>query len=91
MGGCYENEGFFYGFREEAGIGARVYYYQTYDDRGFRTPLYSTGQKTKAAALKKPRKTGILKKRRIKPDLFTPPPPPRGKPHGILSVVVGWN
>jgi integrase len=30
--------------------GRRIFYYQTYDDKGFRTPMYSTGQKTKTAA-----------------------------------------
>jgi hypothetical protein len=29
--------------------GRRIYY-QTYDEKGFRTPLYSTGQRTKTAA-----------------------------------------
>jgi integrase len=31
--------------------GKKVYYYQTYDDKGNRTSLLSTGQKTKTAAL----------------------------------------
>jgi integrase len=31
--------------------GRRVFYYQTYDEKGFRTPLYSTGQRTKTAAV----------------------------------------
>jgi hypothetical protein len=30
--------------------GRRIFYYQTYDENGFRTPMYSTGQKTKTAA-----------------------------------------
>jgi integrase len=38
-------------FARKLESGRRVYYYQTYDDKGFRTPLYSTGQMTKTAAV----------------------------------------
>jgi integrase len=38
-------------FARKLESGSRVFYYQTYDDKGFRTPMYSTGQKTKTAAV----------------------------------------
>jgi integrase len=38
-------------FARKLESGRRVFYYQTYDEKGFRTPLYSTGQKTKTAAV----------------------------------------
>jgi hypothetical protein len=46
----YEGESGFYGFCEEYGNWAADFYYRTYDENGFRTPMYSTGQKTKTAA-----------------------------------------
>jgi IS1 family transposase len=36
-------------FARKMASGRRIYYYQTYDEKGFRTPLYSTRQKTKTA------------------------------------------
>jgi hypothetical protein len=37
-------------FARKMASGRRIYYYQTYDEKGFRTPPYSTGQGTKTAA-----------------------------------------
>jgi integrase len=37
-------------FARKLQSGRRVFYYQTYNEKGVRTPLYSTGKKTKTAA-----------------------------------------
>jgi hypothetical protein len=37
-------------FAKKTATWRQIFYYRTYDEIGFRTPVYSTGQKTKTTA-----------------------------------------